>query len=139
MNSVNARVKELRLERKLSQEEFGKAIGLSKSGVSNIENGTRAVRLNHIRLICSEFGVSESWLCEGLATEAVKFDSLISFLKSASYLVNIQQTSETNYEIDLKNNGQEATFTETEFEELQTVLKEVVEAKFYKKLRESKQ
>lgn len=36
-------VKEIRLEYGLSQEEFGNTIGLSKSGVSNIESNKRKV------------------------------------------------------------------------------------------------
>lgn len=34
-------VKKIRVMNDLSQEEFGKRIGLSKSGVSNIENGQK--------------------------------------------------------------------------------------------------
>lgn len=65
MSDINDRVKEIRLFLKLSQEEFGEAIGLSKSGISNIENGVRTVRNNYVRLICSEFCINEEWLRTG--------------------------------------------------------------------------
>ena len=64
-DSINQRVKELRLNLGLSQDDFGNAIGLSKSGISNIENGTRSVRETHIKLICSAIDVDETWLRSG--------------------------------------------------------------------------
>lgn len=43
--------KDIRMQYGFTQEEFGEVLGLSKSGVSNIENGTRAINKKHIRLI----------------------------------------------------------------------------------------
>ncbi len=63
--SINDRFKELRKSLGISQEEFGKKIGLSKSGISNIESGTRNVTDKHIKLVCSEFPVNEEWLKTG--------------------------------------------------------------------------
>jgi transcriptional regulator with XRE-family HTH domain len=128
LNPTNQRVKELRTKLKLSQEEFGNAIGLSKSGVSNIENGTRAVRNNHIRLIHSEFGVSEEWLRTGkdLAVETTKIESFITFLKSLSYLVNIQTISETECEITLLKDGVETVLSESQFIAIQNEVADVI-------------
>lgn len=66
MDDVNKRIKELRLKLGLTQGEFGEKIGLSKSGVSNIENGTRNVSERHIKLISITFGVSEVWIRNGI-------------------------------------------------------------------------
>ena len=63
--TINDRFKELRKALGLSQEEFGNKIGLSKSGISNIESGTRNVTDKHIKLVCSEFPVNEEWLKTG--------------------------------------------------------------------------
>lgn len=65
---MNDRIKELKISRNLTQEEFGSQIGLSKSGISNIENGTRAVSLRHVKLISKVFGISELWLGDGIGT-----------------------------------------------------------------------
>lgn len=63
---MNERIKELRSELlNLSQEQFGERIGLSKSGISNIESGVRNVTDKHIKLICSEFDVREEWIRTG--------------------------------------------------------------------------
>lgn len=60
--NINERFKKLRKALGLSQEELGNKIGLSKSGISNIESGTRNVTDKHIKLICSEFPINEDWL-----------------------------------------------------------------------------
>ena len=60
------RIIQLRKALKLSQTAFGGKIGLTASGVSNIENGIRDVQERHIKLILSSFpNVSEKWLREG--------------------------------------------------------------------------
>ena len=38
---VNKRIKEIRHSNKLSQEEFGKAIGSARNTIANYENGNR--------------------------------------------------------------------------------------------------
>lgn len=69
--TINDRFKELRKIFGLSQEELGNKIGLSKSGISNIESGKRNVTDKHIKLICSEFPINEEWLRDGIG-EPVK-------------------------------------------------------------------
>ena len=69
--TINDRFKELRKIFGLSQEELGNKIGLSKSGISNIESGKRNVTDKHIKLICSELPINEEWLRDGVG-KAVK-------------------------------------------------------------------
>ena len=54
--NANQRIKQLRENLGISQEKLGETIGLSKSGISSIENGNRSVTEKHIKLIstCSE-------------------------------------------------------------------------------------
>ena len=66
MNDIGSRVKELRLSLGLTQEEFGEKIGLKKSGISNIENGTRNLSIRNIKLISKTFNISEIWLQSGI-------------------------------------------------------------------------
>lgn len=64
---MNERIAELRKALKLSQTAFGKQIGLTASGVSNLEVGIREVQERHIKLIVSAFpDVSEEWLRKGV-------------------------------------------------------------------------
>ena len=64
---MNTRIKELRTTLHKSQEEFGKYLGLSKSGVSEIEAGRRNVTEQHIIMLknCSDFNINEKWLRTG--------------------------------------------------------------------------
>lgn len=62
---MNERLKELRKSLSLTMEQFGDKIGLSKSGISSIENGSRNVTPKHIKIICNEFNVNEEWLRTG--------------------------------------------------------------------------
>lgn len=63
--NTNERIKLLRKELGLTQNEFGEKIGLKKSAVSQIENGSTSSNPRIVQLICSAFNVSEKWLTEG--------------------------------------------------------------------------
>lgn len=72
------RIIALREALKLSQAEFGTRIGLTRSGVSNVENGIRPVQDRHIKLILAAFPqVSEEWLREGTGEMFVRDDNPI--------------------------------------------------------------
>lgn len=66
---MNERFKELRKALGMNMEEFGTVLGISKSGVSEIENGRRSVTNQHIRILVTTpingEHVSEQWLRTG--------------------------------------------------------------------------
>ena len=49
----------------MSQEEFGKKIGLTRFTISNLESGKRNITERVIADICREYRVNESWLRTG--------------------------------------------------------------------------
>ena len=60
------RVKMVRKKSQLTMEQFGERIGnVSKSTISNIENGNRNLTDLMLKSICSEFGINEEWLRTG--------------------------------------------------------------------------
>lgn len=61
---MNGRIKELRKAMNLSQEKFGELLGITKSGVSDIESGRRKVTDQHVIMLANN-GVSEEWLRTG--------------------------------------------------------------------------
>lgn len=63
---MDNRVRQLRQFLNISQEEFGKRIGITKSSVSNFEKGTRNMSEQTMKSICREFNVSIAWLKEGI-------------------------------------------------------------------------
>ena len=61
----NERIRQIRVMRNLTQTEFGDAIGIKTSSVSEIERGKNAVTQQVRKSVCREFGVSEEWLQTG--------------------------------------------------------------------------
>lgn len=59
------RIKQIRLARNMTMEEFGHNIGIQKSAVSKIENGTSNPSEQTILLICDKFGINRHWLETG--------------------------------------------------------------------------
>lgn len=63
--SINQRIKELRKNLKLNQNEFGDKIGLKNSAISKMEQEGSTVIDQNIRLICDTFHIREEWLRTG--------------------------------------------------------------------------
>ena len=59
------RIKILRKELGLSQDAFGKKLGVTGTAVSRIEKGDRALTEQMALSICREFRVNYYWLTEG--------------------------------------------------------------------------
>jgi repressor LexA len=59
------RIKEIRKSTKLSQEAFGKRLGVSGAAISRLEQGERGVTEQMILSITREFNISEDWLRYG--------------------------------------------------------------------------
>lgn len=62
---LNNRIKIMRSELNLKQEDFGKKINLTKFAISNYENGRTGIPDRVISDICREFNVNETWLRAG--------------------------------------------------------------------------
>ncbi len=79
--SINKRIKDVRKQHKLSQVDFGKVIGLKKSGANQIEQEGYNVSAQSIQLICNNFHVSEEWLVNGTGEPYVEdADSILTQL-----------------------------------------------------------
>ena len=62
---MESRIKQVRKEAQLSQEAFGKCIGITGASVSRLESGENSPSEQTLRLICREFGISYPWLKHG--------------------------------------------------------------------------
>lgn len=62
---MNSRIKQLRTALKLTLEEFGDRIGVTRAAVSKWENGYRGIADSMVVSICREFNVNEQWLRTG--------------------------------------------------------------------------
>ena len=67
MDEINIRFKELRKACEKTQTEWGNILGLSRSGISEIESGRRKVTEKHIKFleVWSEKHVNVNWLRTG--------------------------------------------------------------------------
>lgn len=61
-NCLNTRLKAIRKSVSLSQEEFGKKLGITGAAISKIESGNRNVTEQMTLAIIREFDVNEQWL-----------------------------------------------------------------------------
>lgn len=62
---MNSRIKDVRKYSKLSQDAFGKRLGITGASVSRLESGDRDPSDQTILSICREFDVNELWLRTG--------------------------------------------------------------------------
>ncbi len=86
---VGRRIKELRDELGLSQDEFGAKLGMTRSAISKIEKGWSAVTEKNVMLISQRFGVNKKWLLTGkgaMFKEELEADAIIGMLDVADPL-----------------------------------------------------
>lgn len=62
---LNERIKKLRKELNLTQQEFADKISIKRGAVANYEIGRNIPTDSVVSLICREFNVSEDWLRSG--------------------------------------------------------------------------
>ena len=67
MSNINERFKELRKTCRMTQEEWAKILGLSRSGITDIEVGRRKVTAQHLIMLSNwkEKRVNIEWLKTG--------------------------------------------------------------------------
>lgn len=64
--TISERIRILRKEKlKITQEEFGEPLGLSRANIANIEAGRISVTDRVLTSICREFNVNILWLTDG--------------------------------------------------------------------------
>ena len=62
---LGERIKKVRKEMDLTQQEFCDRIGLKRNSISLVESGKRNISDQAIKSICREFAVNEEWLRTG--------------------------------------------------------------------------
>lgn len=77
---MKTRIKEIRKDAGLSQQEFGKRIGLKTSTIAGYETGSRFPNGAVIQSICHEFHVSKEWLLTGKGEKYIDQSSTFSKL-----------------------------------------------------------
>lgn len=63
--TVGERIKIIRIQADLSQEEFGNRLGMGRGAVYNVEKGLVEPKETFLKLICTTYGVAYDWLISG--------------------------------------------------------------------------
>lgn len=69
---VKDRIKKIRKELDLTQQEFADRLGIKRNSVAKYETGENSPSAASISLICREFNVNEHWLRDGTGEMFVK-------------------------------------------------------------------
>lgn len=83
---MNERIKILRKQLKLTQEQFASKLGVKRAAIGQVETGYNNVSEQLIKLICFNYNVSESWLRTGKGEMFEKSDNLEDLFSDASDL-----------------------------------------------------
>ena len=62
---MNERIKQIRKALNMSQDEFGKRLGVTRGAITNIELNKTEPKPLFIKLICDTFEVNEEWVNTG--------------------------------------------------------------------------
>ncbi len=80
---ISKRIKQIRDFHGLSQEQFGKRLGLGRSHISLLENGKRGASERTLNDISNKYGVSRQWLLEGIGDmRSADFDFIEAVVQS---------------------------------------------------------
>lgn len=83
---MNERIKILRKQLKLTQEQFASKLGVKRAAIGLVETGYNNVSEQLIKLICFNYEVNEDWLRTGKGEMFEKSDNLEDLLSDASDL-----------------------------------------------------
>lgn len=144
---MQKRIIELREALHLSQADFAKKLGLTRSWLSNVELGIRDIQERHILLILSAFPqVSEEWLRHGTGQMFIQDDNPVrqimqrynfpdivkQFLEAYNRLDPDEQRAVLKYTTELVTaivgNGEARAITEEEAIDAEAIDAEAIEA-----------
>lgn len=83
---MNERIKQIRTENGLTQQEFADRLRVSRSNIANYENGNRVPVDAMISLICEKFNINEDWLRYGkepMKKESTRAEEITALVASA--------------------------------------------------------
>ncbi len=116
------RIKQIRKELDLTQQEFADRLGIKRGGIANYEIGRNEPADSVISLICREFNVNEQWLRDGTGD---MFINLTRDEQIASFIGGIQSVEKETFKkrfISMLSN-----MTESEWELLEEMVNKLNE------------
>lgn len=117
---MHKRLKKLRKELELTQQEFSDKIGVSRSNIGKYESGISEPSSAVLSLICREFNVNEDWLRYGNGEMFLPVDRNADIAKLTKQLLNEETNSFKNRFVSML-----ANLTVEEWEFLEKKAKEL--------------
>lgn len=121
VKEINLRFKKLRKTCKKTQIEFGKVLGISSSGIANIETGQRSVTEKHLIMLSNweEYHVNIDWLRTGEGEMFLPDETdILEAIRKEYHLTNLQFKFISNFlrlpesEKDILFNFLQSVFTD---------------------------
>lgn len=88
--NIGERIKLIRKEKKLTQEQFGNKLGTTKNNISMIESNKNNLTEQMAKAICRTFNVNYFWLTEGFGEMFAHFDEVI--IQELTEMYNLDET-----------------------------------------------
>lgn len=118
------RIKKIRKELDLTQQEFADKIGIKRNSVAKYETGENVPSAASISLICREFDVNEEWLRTGIGEMFIPLDRRSSIAKLTKQLLDEEEDSFKNRLISVL-----ANLTEDQWEILAEIAEKLTKEK----------
>ena len=75
---MNLRIREVRKDKKLTQEKLGSVMGLSRDSITSIENSRVQPSVLFINHFCEKFKVNKEWLLNGVGEKYYEEDDILA-------------------------------------------------------------
>lgn len=128
MDNIRTRFREIRTALKMTQEEWSKVLGITRSGVADIEAGRRKVTDKHIKLVClspiNGKYVNEDFIRTG---EGEMFKKLSRQQEIARVAADLFKSEDTSFKSRLIMAL--ASMNEAEWEMLESIARKIAEKK----------
>lgn len=99
---MNTRIKKIRKNLKLTQEEFGKRLGVSRNAIANIESGRVNPSDLFLKLLSKEFNISKEWIETG-SKELENSNLSLQDIKLADIFARLTLDKSSNKSKKIKN------------------------------------
>ena len=121
---MKERIKKIRKELDLTQQEFADRIGIKRNSLANYETGRNTPMDAIVTSICREFDVNEEWLRTGTGEMFIPLDRRSSIAKLTKQLLDEEEDSFKNRLISVL-----ANLTEDQWETLAEIAEKLTKEK----------
>lgn len=118
------RIRKIRRELDLTQQEFAKKIGTSQNVLANYETGRRNPSASVINNICKTFNVNETWLRSGEGDMFIELDRHAQLASLTKQLLDEEEDSFKNRLVSVL-----ANLTESQWETLAEIAEKLCKEK----------